>query len=35
MAAIAVAGVASAQATITGAMGYGIQDSSDQARELS
>jgi predicted porin len=35
MAAVAVAGVASAQATITGAMGFGIQDSSDQARELS
>jgi hypothetical protein len=35
MAAVAVAGVASAQATITGAMGFGVQDSSDQARELS
>jgi D-Tyr-tRNAtyr deacylase len=35
MAAVAVAGVASAQVTITGAMGFGIQDSSDQARELS
>ena len=36
MAAVAVAGVASAQNyTISGAMGFGIQDSSDQARELS
>ena len=35
MAAVAVAGVASAQVTITGAMGFGIQDSTDQARELS
>ena len=35
MAAVAVAGVASAQVTITGAMGFGVQDSSNQARELS
>jgi predicted porin len=35
MAAVAVAGVASAQATITGAIGFGIQDSSNQAREVS
>ena len=36
MAAVAVAGVASAQNyTISGAMGFGVQDSSDQARELS
>jgi hypothetical protein len=35
MAAVAVAGAASAQVTITGAMGFGIQDSSDMARELS
>jgi len=35
MAAVAVAGVASAQVTITGAMGFGVQDSTNQARELS
>jgi predicted porin len=35
MAAVAVAGVASAQVTITGAMGFGIEDSSDKAREVS
>ena len=35
MAAVAVAGVASAQATISGAIGFGIQDSSNQAREVS
>ena len=35
MAAVAVAGAASAQATITGALGFGVSDSSIQARSFS